>query len=268
MPANKKLREEHRTKCEEGLKALEEIRTGYEDGKGPFSYNKFQLNDYLLSYRLKETERPVFITYLVDYFFTGIEPEWPNERMDLLGQSIMQRVLRARKQVFAKNNVQPESVSRLKRSEYGADYGPQKEGMANAQPAETLYTGYNQGPDQGYNRLATNHIPSTTGYGLSPISDSPNSHGLSDYDLSNKSVMRLWTCGAPIPTKPGNMGAQCPECGAIAPVFVDGAGRPQVCCPEHGYREPPKPEGHDLSKHELGGTVHYSLVKLSKLERA
>lgn len=283
MPANKEARERHRAECQEALAWLEHAREGLKDGEPPLAYDHIQLADYLAAFRLPEPQRAAYLAGMLDYYFLGVRPEHFNTNQGFMFAAVERRVKNARLQSINKGKSAQgakipliwNGIEAAKTSELEGGIEAKKDPPQRGTPANIDKKGLDpsanqsQDPSQGNGK---NPLAITNNYkGLGAphkgaaqttkaIPTATNELATAEATTSaDANSAQLWLCNVPLSIK--HTLASCPVCGFEAPLFVDGAGRPQMKCSEHGYREPVIPPQYVIEGFGISGRILDHMLK-------
>lgn len=112
MPMNSELRAGYRAEVERkgrALKAMREAR-GVRSDKGPCAFDKVQLKDWYTSLQIANEEwRCAYVTAMVDYWFTGVTPDYLDDIPKAYFNANFERLSDARRQSFAKSDTGEDS---------------------------------------------------------------------------------------------------------------------------------------------------------------
>ena len=104
---NSELRAGYRAEVERkgrALKAMREAR-GVRSDKGPCAFDKVQLKDWYTSLQIANEEwRCAYVTAMVDYWFTGVTPDYLDDIPKAYFNANFERLSDARRQSFAKSD--------------------------------------------------------------------------------------------------------------------------------------------------------------------
>ncbi len=109
---NSELRAGYRAEVERkgrALKAMREAR-GVRSDKGPCAFDKVQLKDWYTSLQIANEEwRCAYVTAMVDYWFTGVTPDYLDDIPKAYFNANFERLSDARRQSFAKSDTGEDS---------------------------------------------------------------------------------------------------------------------------------------------------------------
>lgn len=246
MPMNDGLRAEYRAEVERKGRALKAMREAHRvrSDKGPCAFDKVQLKDWYTSLQITNEEwRCAYVTAMVDYWFTGVTPDYLDEIPKAYFNANFERFSDARRQSFAKSDTGEDSSLEAWIDGRNGTIPADSEGVPS--PVPDLVP--NPVPD-GVQPLYSYKLP-TTSHEQQAISHGPtrplaNGERTTGYGAND---------GKPLfETGVARFHAPCPKCREVAkePVgSIDGAGQILVNCPNCGmqtYGKPP--EGYEVER--------------------
>lgn len=250
MPMNSELRAGYRAEVERkgrALKAMREAR-GVRSDKGPCAFDKVQLKDWYTSLQITNEEwRCAYVTAMVDYWFTGVTPDYLDDIPKAYFNANFERLSDARRQSFAKSDTGEDSSLEAWVDGRNGTIPADSDGVPNPVPDPVPSPVPNPVPDgvqplYSYKLPTTSHEPQAISHGPTrPLANGKRTtgYGTNDHEpLFETGVARFH--------------APCPKCGEVAKESagsIDGAGRILVNCPNCGmqtYGNPP--EGYEVER--------------------
>ena len=244
MPMNSELRAGYRAEVERkgrALKAMREAR-GVRSDKGPCAFDKVQLKDWYTSLQIANEEwRCAYVTAMVDYWFTGVTPDYLDDIPKAYFNANFERLSDARRQSFAKSDTGEDSSLEAWVDGRNGTIPADGEGVPNPVPDPVPSPVPNPVPDgvqplHSYKLPTTSHEPQAISHG--PTRPLANGKRTTGYGTNgSESLFETGVAWFHVP---------CPKCGEVAkePVgFIDGMGQILVKCPNCGvqtYGKPPE----------------------------